>query len=365
MNGEDNINDLNINSIQNDFDLLPKNEANLIPLKLIYERVIQNYYSELQNLSETLPTKSNEQKKVEIFKLVQNLNQSAVKLLVLIRWAKQSKEVLKCKNICDFLEEQNSYFRGAADALFTVHQEMNLARIPSFDIPTAVDVLTTGTYSRLPTIIKEPISLPPLENEKIKDAIEKLEDVTRLRLLCDEIIPKPMKKNYVIENGSVRFTVENEFEVTLKLEGKQQNNWRLLDLKIFVKPDDDLNHELIMPLQEYQLENIKIHAQNSINTDVTSTNPNSQNSNPVNLITNQSTNSTTNNNNTSEEKKVTTPKKIWPLIEIYRYLHSFCLSMHLEIFSLQVDYLIKTRWANQLRYNISPDKKTLQIFYWM
>ncbi len=45
---------------------------------------------------------------------------------------------------------------------------------------------------------KEPISLPPLKNEEIKDAIEKLEDVTRLRLLCDEIIPKPMKKNYVI-----------------------------------------------------------------------------------------------------------------------------------------------------------------------
>jgi len=54
MNGDEKlINDLSINSIQNDFDLLPKNEANLIPLKLIYERVIQNYYSELQNLSET------------------------------------------------------------------------------------------------------------------------------------------------------------------------------------------------------------------------------------------------------------------------------------------------------------------------
>jgi len=50
MNGD---NDLSINSIQNDFDLLPKNEANLIPLKLIYERVIQKYYSDLQNLSET------------------------------------------------------------------------------------------------------------------------------------------------------------------------------------------------------------------------------------------------------------------------------------------------------------------------
>ncbi|ORX51007.1 MED14-domain-containing protein [Piromyces finnis] len=359
MNGDDKlINDLSINSIQNDFDLLPKNEANLIPLKLIYERVIQNYYSDLTTLSETIQTKSNEQKKIEIFKFVQSLNQSAIKLLVLIRWAKKSRDVLKCKNICDFLEVQNSYFRGAADALHMVHQEMNAARIPSFDIPTAVDVLTTGTYSRLPTIIKEPISLPPLKTEEIKDAIEKLEDVTRLRLLCDEIIPKPMKKNYVIKNGSVRFTVENEFEATLKLEGKQQDNWRLLDLKIFVKPDDDLNHELIMPLQEYQLNNLKINAQNAISTDVI---PLAENATLINSTQNPTNNQASSSSSTEETK----PKKKWPLIELYRYLHSFCLSMHLEIFSLQIDYLIKTRWANQLRLNISPDKKTLQIYYWM
>jgi len=54
MNGDDKlINDLSINSIQNDFDLLPKNEENLIPLKDIYEGVIHRYYSELLNLSET------------------------------------------------------------------------------------------------------------------------------------------------------------------------------------------------------------------------------------------------------------------------------------------------------------------------
>jgi len=44
------------------------------------------------------------------------------------------------------------------------------------------------------------MDLSSLKNEEIKDAIEKLEDVTRLRLLCDEIIPKPMKKNYSIGN---------------------------------------------------------------------------------------------------------------------------------------------------------------------
>ncbi|KAL6612761.1 MED14-domain-containing protein [Neocallimastix sp. 'constans'] len=364
MNGDDKlINDLSINSIQNDFDLLPKNEENLIPLKDIYEGVIHRYYSELLNLSETLTNKVNREKKVEIFKLIQDFIQNATKLLVLLRWAKQSKDVLKYKNIYDFLELQNSYFRGAADALHMVHQEMNLARIPNFDISTAVDVLTTGTYSRLPSIIKEPISLPPLKNEEIKDAIEKLEDVTRMRLLCDEIVPKPMKKNYVIENGAVRFTVENEFEVTLRLEGKQQDNWRLLDLKIFVKPDEDLNHDLIIPLQEYQINFLKNNAQVIISKDATNVDLN-QNPN-INLITNPPNAATsTNNTNSNEEEKSTTPKKIWPLIELYRYLHSFCLSMQLEIFRLQIEYLIKTRWANRLRFNMSADQKTLQLFYW-
>ncbi|OUM65957.1 hypothetical protein PIROE2DRAFT_59678 [Piromyces sp. E2] len=170
-----------------------------------------------------------------------------------------------------------------------------------------------------------------------------------------------MKKNYVIENGSVRFTVENEFEVTLKLEGKQQDNWRLLDLKIFVKPDDDLNHESIMPLQEYQLNNLKINAQNLIRTDIVPP----ENTNPTTAVAPTVNAVNTPASSLAEETKPSTPKKIWPLIELYRYLHSFCLSMHLEIFSLQIDYLIKTRWTNQLRLKISPDKKTLQIYYWI
>ncbi|KAG4096718.1 MED14-domain-containing protein [Neocallimastix lanati (nom. inval.)] len=365
MNGESKvINNLNKNPFQNDFDLFSKkNEANLIPLKLIYERVIQNYYSELKNLSETLPTKTNSQKKVEIFKLAQNLNQCAIKLLVLIRWAKQSKDVLRCKSICNFLAAQNSYFREAADALHMVHQEMNLTRIPTFDIPTAVDVLTTGTYSHLPSMIKEPMDLSSLKNEEIKDAIEKLEDVTRLRLLCDEIIPKPMKKNYSIENGSVKFIVENEFEVTLKLEGKQQNQWKLLDLKIFVQPDDELNQGYI--IQDIQISNLKTNAQNTLKIDTSKTDLSSnsiKNTSTPNVITNINNNTKTLTNSKEEEKS---SKKIWPLIELYRCLHSYCLSMQLEILLFQIGYLIKTKWANRLKFNISKDKKTLQLFYWI
>lgn len=31
-----------------------------------------------------------------------------------------------------------------------------LFRAPGYDIPTAIDVLTTGTYQRLPTVVKVP-----------------------------------------------------------------------------------------------------------------------------------------------------------------------------------------------------------------
>ena len=34
--------------------------------------------------------------------------------------------------------------------------------------------------------------------------------------------------------------------MTLKLEGKQQNQWKLLDLKIFVQPDDELNQGIYL-----------------------------------------------------------------------------------------------------------------------
>lgn len=53
-----------------------------------------------------------------------------------------------------YLANQNKMFQDTADHLYTIHKNLSAARLRNFDIPTAVDVLTTGTYQQMPTKIK-------------------------------------------------------------------------------------------------------------------------------------------------------------------------------------------------------------------
>lgn len=50
-----------------------------------------------------------------------------------------------------FLANQNQVFRDTTHFLHKIHSELPAARIRNFDILSAVDVLTTGTYQRMPT----------------------------------------------------------------------------------------------------------------------------------------------------------------------------------------------------------------------
>jgi hypothetical protein len=53
-----------------------------------------------------------------------------------------------------YLSNQNQMFRDTVDHLHIVHSNLSSARLRNFDIPTAVDILTTGTYQQMPTKIK-------------------------------------------------------------------------------------------------------------------------------------------------------------------------------------------------------------------
>jgi len=61
-----------------------------------------------------------------------------------------------------------------------------------------------------------------------------------------------------------------------------------------------------MPLQEYQLNNLKIKAQNSVRTDIVPTT--TEEVKPTETTTKE------------EKEKSATQKKKWPLIELYRCL---------------------------------------------
>jgi hypothetical protein len=59
------------------------------------------------------------------------------------------------QHIMAFLDKQSMLLVETADMLTRIAREtLTHARLPSFHIPAAVEVLTTGTYSRLPAVIR-------------------------------------------------------------------------------------------------------------------------------------------------------------------------------------------------------------------
>lgn len=57
--------------------------------------------------------------------------------------------------ISSFLDQQAILFVDTADRLASLARDALVhARLPNFAIPYAIDVLTTGSYSRLPTCIR-------------------------------------------------------------------------------------------------------------------------------------------------------------------------------------------------------------------
>ncbi|MEQ2177422.1 Mediator of RNA polymerase II transcription subunit 14 [Goodea atripinnis] len=96
--------------------------------------------------------------------------------------------------ISSFLDQQAILFVDTADRLALLARDALVhARLPSFAIPFAIDVLTTGSYPRLPTCIR-------------------------------------------VTNGRVKFRVEGEFEATLTVMGDDPDiPWRLLKLEILVE----------------------------------------------------------------------------------------------------------------------------------
>lgn len=58
------------------------------------------------------------------------------------------------QNITAFLMDQNRQFEDAINGLKFARDGLDPARLRNHDLLTSLDVLTTGTYRRLPSAIK-------------------------------------------------------------------------------------------------------------------------------------------------------------------------------------------------------------------
>ena len=100
-----------------------------------------------------------------------------------------------------FLDQQSMLFVATADSLAKMARETLVsARLPSFSIQCAVDVLTTGTYPRLPACIKEKIVPPdPITPRDQEETLLRLNQIIEHRLVTSEL-PSRMRRPYICES---------------------------------------------------------------------------------------------------------------------------------------------------------------------
>ncbi|XP_037136584.1 mediator of RNA polymerase II transcription subunit 14 isoform X2 [Syngnathus acus] len=292
-----------------------------IRLSLLIDFLLQRTYHEITLLAELLPRKTDMERKIEIVQFASRTRQLFVRLLALVKWASNAGKVEKCAMISSFLDQQTILFVDTADRLASLARDALVhARLPSFAIPFAIDVLTTGSYPRLPTCIRDKIIPPdPITKVEKVTTLNQLNQILRHRLVTTDL--PPQLANLTVANGRVKFRVEGEFEATLTVMGDDPDiPWRLLKLEILVEDKETGDGRALV----HSLQVNYIHE----------------------LV----------------QARLCADEK--PLQDMYNCLHSFCLSLQLEVLHSQTLMLIRERWGDLVQEERYMPAKYLTLSVW-
>lgn len=160
----------------------------------LIKHLCDNAYEDLKRLVDELSGSqdaSSENGKNKLCSYISQTKYQFVKLYVLLAWAK-SNLILYEK-----VKAQTSLYHGIQESVFHLGQAfrsganlLHITRAPAYDVETAIEVLATGTYLRLPRKIihfspehyrhDTPSHEIALER---KDVIEKIEELILSRLM--------------------------------------------------------------------------------------------------------------------------------------------------------------------------------------
>lgn len=146
-----------------------------IPISLLLTRLAQSTHNSLQdkiadlakmavpanalNGNAAFPTSvaddsSNEnmRKKAAILNFTQDMHAKWVKALVITEWSRKSEMVSKLIDLKFHIDQQRILFDAALDNIVNVKRDLTFARMPSPDLKTALQVLSTGKAAWMPDV---------------------------------------------------------------------------------------------------------------------------------------------------------------------------------------------------------------------
>lgn len=250
-------------------------------------------------------------KKVLLLRFAQEQHAKWVKALVITEWSKKAGLVSKLIDLKGHLQQQMVTYDLALDSMMTCKRNLAYARLPSPDLKTALQVLTTGNAPWLPDFGY--IEPPPLTAKEQLKWLDDINTLLSLRLTMGDYDKIPYHfRNYKISSGRVTFTVEGEFEVDLTIadEDVEKQFW-FIDFRF-----------LFAPSPAELSETFRLHLEVKVNDILASEG----------------------------------------LAGCYRYLHELVLTHKINELRRQALQLGRSRWVDTLK--IEPLNRSLAIQYW-
>ncbi|EIW78720.1 MED14-domain-containing protein [Coniophora puteana RWD-64-598 SS2] len=322
-----------------------------VPLGDLLSRVVQAIYAELSELADTLPNMSDAARKRTLADWVVKTKKQIVKVYAITKWARDAETVQKCMNITAFLMTQNQQFEDVMRGLTYAKESLDPARLRNHDLLTSLDVLTTGTYRRLPTGIKKSIiPVSPLTDAEVQKTLSNIEDVIRFRLRLSEIVPIEMSRHH-ISHGQVHFVVPKLFEVSLCLRGAEQDDgWFFVHVKFLFKIGGDVTSVHDFPSEPTGM--LKRHIGEEADTRMAYYLPFPE---VEGMLPPE---------NVPPRPQLPENTVDAPLVRLYNFLQIMSMSYQLEILWYQAERMRSLGWADYLKVEMKNSRKTLVVSYW-
>ncbi|KAM0029677.1 putative mediator complex, subunit Med14 [Helianthus debilis subsp. tardiflorus] len=206
-----------------------------VEFSTLVNRAAEESYLSLKELVEKSRSSemSDSEKKISILKYLVKTQQRMLRLNVLAQWCQQVPLIQYCQQLASTLSSHETCFTQAADSMFFMHEGLQQARAPIYDVPSAIEILLTGTYERLPKCTEDVGIQSTLTEKQQKPVLKKLDTIVRSKLL-ETTLPKEFSEVKIFD-GTVTLCVPGEFKVLLTLGYRGHlSMWRILHLEVLV-----------------------------------------------------------------------------------------------------------------------------------
>ncbi|XP_015582159.1 mediator of RNA polymerase II transcription subunit 14 isoform X2 [Ricinus communis] len=283
-----------------------------VEFSTLVSRAAEESYLSLKELVDKSKSaeQSDSEKKINLLKFLVKTQQRMLRLNVLAKWCQQVPLIQYCQHLQSTLASHDTCFTQAADSLFFMHEGLQQARAPIYDVPSAIEVLLTGSYQRLPKCIEDVGVQSTLTEEQQQPALKKLDTIVRSKLL-EVTLPKEISE-VKVSDGTALLRVNGEFKVLVTLGYRGHlSMWRILHLELLVGERSGL----------VKLEESRRHV---LGDDL--------------------------------ERRMAAAEN--PFMILYSVLHELCISLIMDTVIRQVQALRQGRWKDAIRFELISDGST-------